>query len=193
MQFCMLHYWFASNQQVITNTLLCSWFLVNDLIFSCKNFLSVVYMFSPPKELWWVLRDNWEYILDMILPQLWNILNYPQETYYSSTFRLSLWWISFSNIRGRKKTIGKRYWLEWIIVISSWSSYKRMWTCVIVLNCFISSCCNFFFELTLFVCVWRWSCNLLHGSKYLCRWARGCLDLEWGQPGVLLRDALWCL
>jgi len=47
---------------------------------------------------------------------------------YSSTFRLSLWWIRFSNIRDWKKTIGKRYWLEWIIIISSWSSYKRMWT-----------------------------------------------------------------
>jgi len=25
-------------------------------------------------------------------------------------------------------TIGKRYWLEWIIILSFWFSYKRMWT-----------------------------------------------------------------
>jgi len=33
----------------------------------------------------------------------------------------------------------------------------------------------FIIELTLSVCVWRWSCNLLHGSKCSCRWACGCL------------------
>jgi len=27
---------------------------------------------------------------------------------------------------GRKKTIGKGYRLEWIIIVSSWSSYKRV-------------------------------------------------------------------
>jgi len=25
-------------------------------------------------------------------------------------------------------------------------------------------------ELTLSVCAWRWSCNLLHGSRCWCRW-----------------------
>jgi len=25
------------------------------------------------------------------------------------------------------------------------------------------------------VCVWRWSCNLLHGSKCWCRWADRCI------------------
>jgi len=24
-------------------------------------------------------------------------------------------------------------------------------------------------------CVWRWSGNLLSGSRWCCRWARGCL------------------
>jgi len=30
-------------------------------------------------------------------------------------------------------------------------------------------------ELTLSVCVWRWSCNLLHGSRCWCRWVCGWL------------------
>jgi len=38
--------------------------------------------------------------------------------------------------------------------------------------------CFFLFELTLSVCVWRWSCNLLHGSKGWCRWTCGCLETE---------------
>jgi len=29
------------------------------------------------------------------------------------------------------------------------------------------------FELTLSMCVWRWSCNLLHGSRWWWRWACG--------------------
>jgi len=42
-------------------------------------------------------------------------------------------------------------------------------------------------ELTLFVCVCLWSCNLLHGSRCWCRWAYGCLESEWGPAvGVLL-------
>jgi len=24
-------------------------------------------------------------------------------------------------------------------------------------------------ELTLFACVWRWSCNVLHGSRWCCK------------------------
>jgi len=28
---------------------------------------------------------------------------------------------------------------------------------------------------TLFVCVWRWSCNLLHGSKWCFRWRWWCI------------------
>jgi len=31
-----------------------------------------------------------------------------------------------------------------------------------------------------FLCVWRWSDNLLSGSKWCDRWARRCLDLERG-------------
>jgi len=27
------------------------------------------------------------------------------------------------------------------------------------------------YELTLFVCVWRWPCNSLHGSKHCFRWS----------------------
>ena len=52
-----------------------------------------------------------------------------------------------------------------------------------ILNCFITYLVFIFlvFELTLSVCVWRWSCNSLHGSRCGCRWARGCLDSEWGQ------------
>jgi len=30
------------------------------------------------------------------------------------------------------------------------------------------------FELTLSVCIWRWSCNSLHGSRWSFRWCRGC-------------------
>jgi len=30
-------------------------------------------------------------------------------------------------------------------------------------------------KLTLSVCVWRWSCNLLHGSRCWCRWACKCI------------------
>jgi len=41
-------------------------------------------------------------------------------------------------------------------------------------------------ELTLFVCVLRWSCNLLHGSRCGCRWACGCLAMEWGSTMVVL-------
>jgi len=36
------------------------------------------------------------------------------------------------------------------------------------------------FKLTLSVCVWRWSCNSLHGSKCWCRWAHGYLEPKWG-------------
>jgi len=36
-------------------------------------------------------------------------------------------------------------------------------------------CLFVLFELTLSVCVWRWSCNLLHGSKGWCKWAWGCI------------------
>jgi len=28
-----------------------------------------------------------------------------------------------------------------------------------------------YFKLTLFVCIWRWSCNLLHGSKWCFKWS----------------------
>jgi len=45
-------------------------------------------------------------------------------------------------------------------------------------------------ELTLSVCVWRWSCNLLHGSRCWCRWVCGWLVMEWGTTmGVLV--LLW--
>jgi len=33
-----------------------------------------------------------------------------------------------------------------------------------------------FSQLTLFVCVWRWSCDLLHGSRCWYRWC-------WGRSG----------
>jgi len=42
---------------------------------------------------------------------------------------------------------------------------------------------HFYFELTLSVCVWRWSCNSLHGSRCWCRWARGYLKSMWVQHG----------
>ena len=42
---------------------------VNDLIFSCNNFWVWCICFSHQKGLWWVLKDNWEYMFDMILPQ----------------------------------------------------------------------------------------------------------------------------
>jgi len=32
-----------------------------------------------------------------------------------------------------------------------------------------------YIELTLSVCVWRWSCNLLHRSKWYSRWCWWCL------------------
>jgi len=35
--------------------------------------------------------------------------------------------------------------------------------------------CFYLHELTLSMCVWRWSCNLLHGSKCWCRWASWCI------------------
>jgi len=34
---------------------------------------------------------------------------------------------------------------------------------------------RFYFKLTLSVCVWRWSCNSLLGSRCWCRWACGYL------------------
>jgi len=40
---------------------------------------------------------------------------------------------------------------------------------------------RFYFQLTLSVCVWQWSCNSLHGSRCWCRWARGYLEPKWGQ------------
>jgi len=40
---------------------------------------------------------------------------------------------------------------------------------------------RFYFELTLSLCYWWWSCNSLHGSWCWCRRARGYLKLEWGQ------------
>jgi len=33
----------------------------------------------------------------------------------------------------------------------------------------------YFAQLTLSVCVWRWSNNLLSGSRWFERWARRCL------------------
>jgi len=33
-----------------------------------------------------------------------------------------------------------------------------------------------FYQLTLSVCVWRWSCDSLHGSKWWHRW-------YWGRSG----------
>jgi len=52
-----------------------------------------------------------------------------------------------------------------------------MLTHVIILRCF--NYCHilvvYLNELTLSVCVWRWSCNLLRGRRCLCRWARGWL------------------
>jgi len=57
-----------------------------------------------------------------------------------------------------------------------------MLTHVIILRCF--NYCHilvvYLNELTLSVCVWRWSCNLLRGRRCLCRWARGWLAMEWG-------------
>jgi len=53
-----------------------------------------------------------------------------------------------------------------------------MLTCVrlLILNFNLVMLCLFvLFELTLSVCVWRWSCNLLHGSKGWCKWAWGCI------------------
>jgi len=130
MQFCMLHYWFASSQQVITNTLLCSWFLVSDLIFSCKNFLMCCICFNFPT------KSDCDGSSKMIENICWisfslnNKISWTtnRRLIYNLTFRLSLWWISFSNIRGRKKTFGKEYWLEWIMFILSWSSYNKIWT-----------------------------------------------------------------
>jgi len=29
---------------------------------------------------------------------------------------------------------------------------------------------RFYFEFTLSVCVWQWSCNSLHESRCWCRW-----------------------
>jgi len=50
-------------------------------------------------------------------------------------------------------------------------------------------------KLTLSVCVWWWSCNLLHGSRWWCRWVCGCVESEWGPAmGVLLvlfMDYFW--
>jgi len=41
-------------------------------------------------------------------------------------------------------------------------------------------CLFVLFEVTLIVYVWRWSCNLLHGSRGWCRWAWGCVETERG-------------
>jgi len=32
-----------------------------------------------------------------------------------------------------------------------------------------------YFELTLFVCAWRWSCNLLQENKWWFRWSWRCI------------------
>jgi len=64
-------------------------------------------------------------MLDMILS---HILNYQHETYLQFDFSTVTSMNKFFNISGKKKTIGKKYWLAWNIIISSWSSYKRMWT-----------------------------------------------------------------
>jgi len=56
-------------------------------------------------------------------------------------------------------------------------------------KCFTIACCNFIvIKVTLSICVWRWSCNSLHGSRCWCRWDGGCLDVEWSQPGFLLNN-----
>jgi len=60
------------------------------------------------------------------IPWAWGSYKTNKRLIYSSIFWLSFWWINFSNIRGRKKTIEKIYWLEWIFIILSWS-YKTMW------------------------------------------------------------------
>jgi len=45
-------------------------------------------------------------------------------------------------------------------------------------ECFITAYRILFnvIELTLSMYVWRWACNLLHGNRCGCRWARGCLE-----------------
>jgi len=35
---------------------------------------------------------------------------------------------------------------------------------------------SYIVELTLFGCVWRWSCNSLHGSKWYYKWCWWCSD-----------------
>jgi len=109
MQFCMLHYWFASSQQLIVNTLLCSWFFVSDLIFSCKKFW-----------VWWICSnfptkrdyDGSSETIENIC-WIWFSLNNKiswttnRRLIYSSTFRLSLWWISFSTLRRKRKQLKK--------------------------------------------------------------------------------------
>jgi len=34
-----------------------------------------------------------------------------------------------------------------------------------------------------YMCAWRWSCNLLHGSRDWCRWAGGYVKTEWETLG----------
>jgi len=55
---------------------------------------------------------------------------------------------------------------------------------------FYSILCIILFELTLFVCVWWWSCNSLHGSRCWCKWTRGYLAPKRGQHGEFFMNLL---
>jgi len=68
--------------------------------------------------------------------------------------------------------------------------YEMLNLCHVVFVLFIT-------QLTLFVCVWWWSCNSLHGSRCWCKWAWGCLETKWGVTmGILLvffLEDLWTI
>jgi len=58
-------------------------------------------------------------MLDMILKSIIKYLDLSRGDIFTVWFvNYHFWWMRFSNIMGRKKTIRKEYWLEWIIIVS---------------------------------------------------------------------------
>jgi len=66
-------------------------------------------------------------MLDMILKSIMKYLDLSRGDIFTVWFvNCHFLWMRFSNIRGERKQLEKGYRLEWIIIVLSWSSYKRM-------------------------------------------------------------------
>ena len=109
-QFCMLLHWFTSGQLVITTYLPWNWFLVKNLIFLIYEYLDVrcMFQFLHHNALRWVLKEGWEYMLDMNLHLFYKISWTNNGGFiYSPICWLSLWWVKLPTLGGESKQLEK--------------------------------------------------------------------------------------